>query len=198
MDPQTESVLRRIEQEAFDQRQNREATPLEQRYLLVGPETGRFLNLLVRSSGATRILEVGTSVGYSAIWLALGARETGGRVTTLEQSEWKCQKARQHWAEAGVADRIELIPGDALETLQRLEGPWDFVFLDAWKNDYVRYLDLVFDHIRPGGLIVADNILSHRDDPHIQAYVEKCRSHPGLDTVTVPIGSGEEMSIKRR
>lgn len=196
MSDAVKALLTRLEAQAEEQA-NRQV-PIEERYLLIGPATGQFLQILVEATRARQILEIGTSAGYSSIWLGLGARQTGGRVTTLEISPYKVELARRHLREAGLADVVEILPGDARETLTQLAGPFDFVFIDAWKDDYAAYLDAVYPKVVPGGLIVADNIISHQSDPGIQAYVRRIRAYPDLLTVTVPIGSGEELTYKRR
>ena len=150
--------------------------------------------MLVRATRATRILEVGTSNAFSTIWLAAAARETGGRVITLEQSPDKIAQARANLARAGVADRVEIREGRASDTLTALSGPFDFVFLDADRPSYAVYLELVLPKLRPSGLLVADNIVSHR--PELEDYLIRVKSNPALFSVTVPIGNGEEISLK--
>jgi predicted O-methyltransferase YrrM len=162
--------------------------------LNITPDTGRLLWILIRTSRATRILEVGTSNAYSTIWLADAARATGGRVVTLEADPGKIALARENLRRAGCADRVDLIAGRATETLATLTGPFDFVFLDADRASYLTYLELVLPKVLPGGLIVADNVTSHPDE--LAAYLARVRSHPELVSVTVPVGKGEEISYK--
>jgi predicted O-methyltransferase YrrM len=148
----------------------------------------------VRATRATRILEVGTSNAFSTIWLAAAARETGGRVITLEQSPDKIALARANLARAGVADRVEIREGRAADSLTGLPGPFDFVFLDADRPSYAFYLELVLPKLLPSGLLVADNIVSHRQE--LEDYLSRVKSNPALFSVTVPIGNGEEISLK--
>lgn len=162
--------------------------------LNITPDTGRLLWILVRARGAARILEVGTSNGYSTIWLADAARETSGRVITLERNPEKIALARANLAEAGVAEYVDLYEGDAADTLAKLSGPFEFVFLDADRPQYVRYFEMVFPKLASGGLLVADNVISHARE--LAAYLASVKSHPGLMSVTVPIGKGEEISVK--
>jgi predicted O-methyltransferase YrrM len=164
------------------------------RMLNVTPDTGRLLWVLVRATRATRILEVGTSNAFSTIWLAAAARETGGRVTTLEQSPDKIVQARANLARAGVADRVDIRQGPAADTLTELQGPFDFVFLDADRPSYALYLELVLPKLLPSGLLVADNIVSHHQE--LEDYLRRVKSNPALFSVTVPIGNGEEISLK--
>ena len=164
------------------------------RMLNITADTGRLLWILVRLVRATRILEIGTSNALSTIWLADAARETGGRVITLEQSPDKVALARANLARAGVADRVEIREGRAAETLATLAGPFDFVFLDADRPSYATYLELVLPRLAPSGLLVADNVVSHR--PELEDYLSRVKSDPRLFSVTVPIGNGEEISLK--
>lgn len=167
-----------------------------QRMLNVTPDTGRLLWILVQAARATRILEVGTSNGYSTIWLADAAHTTGGRVVTLEKNADKVRLARENLARAGLADRVEIREGDAARTLADLAGPFHFVFLDADRARYSAYLDLVLPKLVPGGLLVADNVISHAQE--LADYLTRVRSNPALFSVTVPVGKGEEVSLKLR
>src|SRR5262245_51550084 len=128
------------------------------------PDTGRLLWILIRHAHAQRILEIGTSNAYSTIWLADAARATGGRVTTLEVSPEKVKLARGNLERAGLADRVEIVQGRAAETLARLPGPYDFVFLDADRSSYATYLELAVPRLVTGGLLVADNVVSHASE----------------------------------
>jgi caffeoyl-CoA O-methyltransferase len=126
--------------------------------MLVGALEGRFLALLVALSGARRVLEIGTFTGYSAIAMA-EALPAGGRLTTLELDPEHAAKAREHIEAAGVADRVEIVLGRAIDSLRRLEGPFDLAFIDADKPSYPDYFEAVVPLVRPGGLIIADNVL---------------------------------------
>jgi predicted O-methyltransferase YrrM len=171
-------------------------TERPKRMLNITPDTGRLLWILIRTSRATRILEIGTSNAYSTIWLADAARATGGRVVTLEADPGKITLARENLRRAGCADRVDLIAGRAAETLATLTGPFDFVFLDADRASYLTYLEAVLPKVVPGGLIVADNVTSHPEE--LEAYLARVKSHPALFSVTVPVGKGEEISYKLR
>ncbi|MFQ5993267.1 MAG: O-methyltransferase [Nitrospiraceae bacterium] len=162
--------------------------------LNVTPDTGRFLWILVRVSRATRILEVGTSNAYSTIWLADAAQETSGRVTTLENNPDKVALARANLGEAGLAEYVDLREGDAAETLVQLAGPFDFVFLDADRPQYLIYFELVISKLVSGGLLVADNVISHAQE--LTDFLAQVRSDSRLFSLTVPIGKGEELSFK--
>jgi predicted O-methyltransferase YrrM len=164
------------------------------RMLNITPDTGRFLWILVRAARATRILEVGTSNGYSTIWLADAARATGGRVVTLEHDPNKVRLARENLQRAGVAGRVDVREGPAADTLSGVPGPFDLAFLDADRANYRTYLELVIPKLVPGGLLVADNVVSHRSE--LEDFLTRVKAHPGLFSVTVPIGKGEEVAFK--
>jgi len=169
-------------------------TERPKRMLNITRDTGRLLWILVRAIGATRILEVGTSNAFSTIWLADAARDTGGRVTTLELNPNKIKLARANLARAGLGDHVEILEGSAAETLRGLRGPFDFVFLDADRGSYLAYLELVVPKLAPRGLLVADNVVSHAGE--LKDYLTRVKSHPALFSVTVPVGNGEEISFK--
>ena len=169
-------------------------TERPRRMLNITPDTGRLLWIMVGSTRASRILEIGTSNAYSTIWLADAARETGGRVITLELNPDKVGLARENLKRAGLGERVEILQGRAAEILAGLEGPFDFVFLDADRPSYLTYLELVVPRLRPGGMLIADNATSHASE--LQDYLLRVRSHPQLFAVTVPIGNGEEIALK--
>lgn len=173
----------------------------------VRPEEGRFLQVLVRASGAVRALEIGTLGGYSGIWIARGLAP-GGRLITLEKEPYHAQVAQSHFAQAEVADRVEIRVGDAHETLEKLaqEQPFDFVFIDAEKDGYLDYLDWALDHIRIGGVIAAHNAFRNGDilDAHsqdertqaIQAFNKSVAHNPRLLSTIYPAGDGTVVAVK--
>ncbi len=169
-------------------------TERPRRMLNITADTGRLLWILMRSARASRILEVGTSNAYSTIWLADAARAAGGRVVTLEADAGKVALARENLKRAGVEDVVEIIHGRAAESLERLSGPFDFVFLDADRPSYRTYLELVVPKLAAGGLLVADNVVSHAGE--LVDYLALVKSHPALFSVTVPVGNGEEIALK--
>jgi len=164
------------------------------RMLNITRDTGRLLWILVRAMAATRILEVGTSNAFSTIWLADAARSTGGRVTTLELNPEKVALARANLAKAGLGEVVDVIEGRAIDVLAALPGPFDVVFLDADRASYLAYLELVVPKLRPGGMLIADNAISHTQE--LRDYLCRVKSHPELFALTVPIGNGEEIALK--
>jgi predicted O-methyltransferase YrrM len=170
-------------------------TARPRRMLNITPDTGRLLWILVRAARATRILEVGTSNGYSTIWLADAARATGGHVVTLERDPDKVRLARENFERAGVTRWVEVREGPAAETLAVLPGPFNLVFLDADRPSYRTYLELAVPRLAAGGLLVADNVVSHQAE--LTDFLARVKAHPELLSVTVPIGKGEEIAFKR-
>ena len=146
-------------------------------YLAVDTENGRMLRLLAESTGAKHAVEIGTSTGYSALWTLLGLRATGGRLTSFELDPSRAERARKHFQEAGVDTLVEVVVGDAHETVKRLKGPIDLLFLDADKEGYASYLKTLLPLVRPGGLIAADNIAMAPE------YLKAVTTDPQLDTV---------------
>jgi predicted O-methyltransferase YrrM len=172
------------------------------------PEVGRLLSILARSTGARRIVEVGTAIGYGALCLARGAPEA--RVTTIDSDPERLATARAYLERAGVADRVELLQGPALEVLPTLSGPFDLAYLDAVKSEYRRYLDLLLPKLRVGGLVVVDNLLwrghvavppeEEEDETAdvLRAFNGYLMMHPQLEAVVLPLGDGVGLATKTR
>ncbi|MBF0407523.1 MAG: O-methyltransferase [Candidatus Riflebacteria bacterium] len=163
--------------------------------ICVGPATGSLINTIIKESKGRSILEVGTSYGYSTIWLAEAARETGGKVTTLEIHPGKIEFARKKVEKAGLGDYVDFRQGDALSIIPELSGNFDFVLLDLWKDLYVPCLNLIYPKLNPGALIVADNII-HPESARKDAleYQKNIRSRKDITSVLLPVGSGIELS----
>jgi predicted O-methyltransferase YrrM len=181
---------------AFGDANDVRETARPHRMLNITPDTGRLLWILVRLARPRHILEVGTSNGYSTIWLADAARAVGASVVTLEVDPDKARLARENFARAGVADVVEVAEGPAKETLARLAGPFEIVFLDADRESYLAYLELVLPKMPSQAILVADNVVSHPGE--LADYLARIKSHPDLFSVTVPVGKGEEISLKLR
>jgi predicted O-methyltransferase YrrM len=165
----------------------------DQVLLAVGPETGRLINILARSLKSPNILELGTSYGYSGIWLADAARETGGRLTTMELQDYKSAYAREMSTKAGLADHVDFKIGDAVEMIGELPGGIDFVLVDLWKDLYTPCLEAFYPKLNPGAIIVADNMIRPGGD-EVKRYGERVRALPKIDSVLLPVGSGLEVS----
>jgi predicted O-methyltransferase YrrM len=154
------------------------------RYWSVPRKDGEFLHFLVKATRARSVLEVGTSHGYSAVWMGLALEETGGRLTTIEIDQARHDLARKHVSEAGLSLRVALIRGDAHAELPKLDGPFDLVFLDADKEGQVDYFHKLFPgKLAPGGVLAVHNAI--RQAGSMRDYLELIRKHPDFDTVTV-------------
>jgi len=163
--------------------------------LSVGSATGQLLNLLARQSGAKTILEVGSSFGYSTVWLAEAARANGGRLITLEAIAEKQEYARTQIQKAGLADFVDFRHGDARDSIAKLEGTIDFVLLDLWKDLYIACFDLFYPLLSPGALVVADNMLyPESSKTHAMNYRKHVRIKRDIQSILVPVGSGLELS----
>lgn len=191
LDDRVRSVLERLEREDADERER--GLPAALRARQVAPSTGRFLFALVAPQTDCEVLEIGGSRGYSSIWLAAGVRHLGGRVLSLENDPAKAEAWRSNVAEAGLEEWAELVEGDAFDTLERLGDVFDVVFLDAEKDDYERLFSLARATLEPGGLVVADNVLSHPDP--LAQYSAARQADATLSSVTVPLDRGLELSV---
>ncbi|MEO8061799.1 MAG: class I SAM-dependent methyltransferase [Pseudomonadota bacterium] len=200
VDPVIERVLADFERRAEDE-QRRTLTPgtnLDELLLSVGRDVGMLLYLLATGGQARRILELGTSYGYSTVWLAAAARASGGKVTSLELREFKIEHARQALTRAGLSTRVEFHAGDCRDSLKTLNGPFDFVLLDVWKDLYLPCFELVHPKLAPGGVIIADNmLLPETVRPQAEAYRAHVRKAGDMDSVLLDIGNGIEVSRKR-
>ena len=177
--------------EEVDRREREEGLPSSERSRQVAPSTGRFLFSLVAPQPAASVLEIGGSRGYSAIWLAAGARMLGGNLVSLEWEPARCEAWRANVAAAGLDEWAVLLEGDALETLPALEDVFDIVFLDAEKADYEALFALARKKVEPGALVVADNVLSHEA---LAGYSRARRADSTLSSVTVPLDRGLELT----
>jgi predicted O-methyltransferase YrrM len=190
--PNARAVLDRLYQE--DAAQRTANLPRERRTRNVDRETGRYLNLLVRASRCRAIVEIGSSNGVSTIWLAAAAQETGGHVTGTELLPERASAANANLVAAGLAEIATVVAGDARVTIATLPNPFDLVFIDAEKDDYVDHFLAIIDRVRPGGLILADNVISH----DLSANQAMLHARDDVETVTLPIGRGVEFTLKRK
>jgi caffeoyl-CoA O-methyltransferase len=190
IDERAEAVLERLYTE--DAAQRAAGLPSSQRTRNLERDTGRWLALLARATDAREVLEIGSSNGVSTIWLAAAARLNGGKVTGTEILPERAADANRNLADAGLDAVARVVAGDARTTVASLPGPFDIVFIDAEKDDYVDHLAAVIDYVRPGGLILADNVISH----DVSAYQAAVRALSDLETVTIPIDRGVEFTLK--
>jgi predicted O-methyltransferase YrrM len=165
----------------------------DRRLLAVGPATGQLINILAASLEKPTILEIGTSYGYSGIWLAEAARAAGGRLITMELHDYKSAFARDMAEKAGLAAHVDFRVGDALEMIGALSTGVDFVLLDLWKDLYLPCLEAFYPKLNPGAIIVADNMIRPGDEG-VRRYAEAVRRKAGITSVLLPVGSGIEVS----
>jgi predicted O-methyltransferase YrrM len=198
--PERDSLIKEIEGQSL-----RETIPI------ITPAVGNYLAGLVKISRASKILEIGTAIGYSTLWLARASAQTDGQITTIDLNIDRLTRALKYFKQAGVADRIIALPGDARAILPALEGPFDFIFIDAAKGEYLEYLELVYPLLNQGGLLVVDNVLFRGwvvpgaiFDPKynrlvkgVREFLQKLCGNSQFETSILPLGDGLAVSIKQ-
>ena len=175
------------------------------RWPIIGPQVGSFLEILTRAVGAKDVLELGTAIGYSSSWLAR-AVGPGGRVVSIEIDPKTAEKARRNHRRVGVEKIVEVVVGGGLEKVKTLTGQFDFAFMDHAKEEYPECLDHLVRLVRPGGIIAADNVLwsgnvadpkvKDADTEALREYVRRARAHPKLRTSVVPLRDGVAVSLR--
>ena len=164
--------------------------------LAVSEEDGRFLRLLVVTSGAKHALEIGAASGYSAIWMGLGMRETGGKLVTIEYDKARASQAAANIKKAGLSDVVQVISGDAFAEIPKVAGTFDFVFCDAWKRDYQKFFDMVFPRMDKGGLFVGHNVINKRDE--MADFLKTIYATPAVvSSIVSPSSEGISITYKR-
>ena len=164
--------------------------------LAVSEEDGRFLRLMIASTQRKRALEIGGASGYSAIWMAQGLRATGGRLVTIEYDPVRAKELAENIKRAGFSDIVQVVSGDAFAEIPKLQGTFDFVFLDAWKRDYKKFLDLVYPRLDKGGLFTAHNVVNKKSE--MGDFLDAIQRNPSLwSAIVAPSGEGISLSYKR-
>jgi predicted O-methyltransferase YrrM len=192
VEPEVIDVMARLE--TRDQQERAQGLPGSDRIQALHPESGQLLYVLALAKGAKSIVEVGTSHGYSTLWLASAAKVNGGKVVACDMNVERLAAARANFAEAGLADVIEILEGDARETLRGRSEPVDLLLIVTDKSYYETFFDIVYPRLVKGGLVVADNIVSHQEA--LEDYISYVENHPNLESAKVPIGRGLEISVK--
>ena len=163
--------------------------------LAVSEEDGRFLRLMVASKKVQHALEIGGASGYSAIWIGMGLRDTGGRLVTIEYDPERAKELAANIKRTGLSDIVQVIAGDAFQQIPKVPGTFDFVFLDAWKKDYKRFFDMVYPRLDKGGLFLAHNVVNKRSE--MGDFLDAIRKPEMWTTIVSPSGEGMSVTLKR-
>ena len=200
-----QNVLSRLEKDIDYENNHRSEVPSEERLNCISKNIGMFYNIMLKSINAKKILEIGMSVGYSGLWFAdavMSSKQSDGQIITIDREKFKIDQATQNFDEAGVSSLIKIREGEARKILHEIkeefgENYFDFIFIDADKESYIEYFDLCLPLVRKGGIIGADNILfPERFNEMMTDYLSHVRSNPNVQSVTVPIDNGEEITFK--
>jgi len=198
-------VLSRLEKDIDYETKHLDEIPSEKRLNCISKNIGMFYNILLKSINAKNILEIGMSVGYSGLWFAdavMSNKQLNGQIITIDREKFKIDSARRNFEEAGADSLIKIREGEARKILHEIkdefnENYFDFIFIDADKESYIEYFDLCLPLVRKGGIIGADNILfPERFNEMMADYLSHVKSKPNVQSVTVPIDNGEEVTIK--
>ena len=199
-----QNVLSRLEKDIDYENGHRDEVPSEKRLNCISKNIGTFYNIMLKSIHAKNILEIGMSVGYSGLWFAdaIMSNTQDGQIVTIDREQFKIDSATRNFEEAGVSSLIKIREGEARKILHEIkeefgENYFDFIFIDADKESYIEYFDLCLPLVRKGGIIAADNILfPERFNEMMADYLSHVRNNPNVQSVTVPIDNGEEVTIK--
>jgi len=199
-----QNVLSRLEKDIDYENSHRDEVPSEKRLNCISKNIGTFYNIMLKSIHAKNILEIGMSVGYSGLWFAdaIMSNTKDGQIITIDREQFKIDSATRNFEEAGVSSLIKIREGEARKILHEIkeefgENYFDFIFIDADKESYIEYFDLCLPLVRKGGIIAADNILfPERFNEMMADYLSHVRNNPNVQSVTVPIDNGEEVTIK--
>ena len=199
-----QNVLSRLEKDIDYEEMHRDEIPSEKRLNCISKNIGTFYNIMLKSIHAKNILEIGMSVGYSGLWFAdaIMSNTQDGQIITIDREQFKIDSATRNFEEAGVSYLIKIREGEARKILHEIkeefgENYFDFIFIDADKESYIEYFDLCLPLVRKGGIIGADNILfPERFNEMMADYLSHVRNNPNVQSVTVPIDNGEEVTIK--
>ena len=200
-----QNVLSRLEKDIDYENNHRDEVPSEERLNCISKNIGMFYNIMLKSINAKKILEIGMSVGYSGLWFAdaiMSNAQSDGQITTIDREKFKIDSATRNFEEAEVSSLITIREGEARKILHEVkeefgENYFDFIFIDADKESYIEYFDLCLPLVRKGGIIGADNILfPERFNEMMADYLSHVRSNPNVQSVTIPIDNGEEVTFK--
>ncbi len=202
-----QNVLSRLEKDINYENSHRDEIFPQERMNCISKNIGMFYNIMLKSINAKKILEIGMSVGYSGLWFAdavMSNTQSDGQIITIDRERFKIDNAKKNFEEAGVSSLIKIRDGEARKVLHDIKEEFgknyfDFIFIDADKESYIEYFDLCLPLVRKGGIIGADNILlPERFNEMMVDYLSHVRSNPNVQSVTIPIDNGEEITIKLR
>jgi len=200
-----QNVLSRLEKDINYENSHRDEIFPQERMNCISKNIGMFYNIMLKSINAKKILEIGMSVGYSGLWFAdavMSNTQSDGQIITIDRERFKIDNAKKNFEEAGVSSLIKIRDGEARKVLHDIKEEFgknyfDFIFIDADKESYIEYFDLCLPLVRKGGIIGADNILlPERFNEMMVGYLSHVRSNPNVQSVTIPIDNGEEITIK--
>ena len=200
-----QNVLSRLEKDINYENSHRDEIFPQERMNCISKNIGMFYNIMLKSINAKKILEIGMSVGYSGLWFAdavMSNTQSDGQIITIDRERFKIDNAKKNFEEAGVSSLIKIRDGEARKVLHDIKEEFgknyfDFIFIDADKESYIEYFDLCLPLVRKGGMIGADNILlPERFNEMMVDYLSHVRSNPNVQSVTIPIDNGEEITIK--
>lgn len=207
MNKKIAQVLHSLEKRSNYEEKNYKKIPREKRMLAITKDTGIFYNILLKTHKSKKILEIGTSVGYSTLWFADAIIGKNSKIITIEQNPKKITIAQKNFRKAGVFKMIEIKEGTAKDVLLELKKSvklnyrnyFDFIFIDADKEQYSLYFDICLSILKKDGIIAADNILyPTRFKKHIKKYLDHVRRISSVESITIPIGNGQEISFKKK
>lgn len=201
MDARIRRVISRLDRQSNREREGKVAVARGQQMLAITADTGMFFSILLKSVKAKRVLEIGTSAGFSTLWFADALLENNGSIITIEADRKKIERAQKNFKQAGVDGMIKMMEGRALDVLRQMgtKNKFDFVFIDADKENVKEYFSLVLPMVRVGGIIAVDNMLyPERYRPYMSRYAKYVQNMRDIQSVTVPIGMGEEITVKLR
>lgn len=165
--------------------------------LAVSEEDGKFLRMLIGARNAQHVLEIGGASGYSAIWMGMGLRDTGGHLTTIEYDAARAKEAKANVERAGLSATVQVVSGDAFVEIPKIAGSFDAIFLDAWKPDYKKFFDMTFPRLDAGGIFLAHNVVNKKNE--MQDFLLAITTRPDAWTnIITPSGEGMSITYKKR
>lgn len=192
MEPELFDALSALEMR--DERERMRGIAGSERINILEPDSAKYVSIIAISKKAQNMVEVGSGAGYSTLWLAYAASVTGGKLVTCEIDPAKAEEVKNNLAEAGLAEFVEVLTGDARETLRGQVEPVDLLLIDADFGQYETYFDVVYKRMGVGSVVIANKVVAAENE--LADYVTYVQNHPNLESVTIPLGQGLEFSVK--